>query len=279
MPPLPQVHRIPVLQLTRRYHGWSSFLFDQSLLNVTSLHPCPFVIRGNSSADHYLLGGTSTPTVVNRVAPKTPVTHRKPAFRVKSEKSRQSTGIFYPANKKSVHFDESFEQIRLYLPFEAPLALKSESVPVTNGVTATSLAYSRPCELGEKHSSWFSPSGSYLPTNQPIHLESLALSSTGEILIGRVTVLNLVFQKEVTARFTFDNWKTISEVAAQHHQSHSLSGSVVSDRFHFTINVDCLPRISSRAFHLCLRYRVLGEEYWDNNDGMDYHMNLFSSCI
>ena len=154
------------------------------------------------------------------------------------------------------------------------------------------------------------PSKSSPPAN--LLLESLNLSSssfsspstaTKPLLTGSILVRNLAFEKHVAARFTLDDWQTVSEVGAHYVASLSvLPSQILSslpfsalgdpspqrgrgwDRFTFTIHLeDYAHSLSTRTLWLSTRYRIIstypepgssqcgpGGEWWDNNDGSNY---------
>lgn len=78
-------------------------------------------------------------------------------------------------------------------------------------------------------------------------------------LHGVVRVANLAYAKEVTVRWTHDNWKTS-------HDTHAvfLSNDGATDRFAFE-----LP-INGDDVSFAIQYRSEGAEYWDNNRGSNY---------
>lgn len=93
-------------------------------------------------------------------------------------------------------------------------------------------------------------------------LESLELLPTGKQVKGAVKVLNLGFQKEVVARFTFDGRKTVSEVAAEHGKSLCSGHSTVSHRFYFLIDLERSQLEPVKVMRLCICYNMLDKEYW-----------------
>ena len=87
---------------------------------------------------------------------------------------------------------------------------------------------------------------------------------------GTIAVLNLAFEKKVSVRFTFDDWKTVSDVSAGHCQSLFLSRTIVSDLFTFIIDAESPPLDTDGRLQICACYQVLDEEFWDNNAGRNY---------
>jgi len=87
---------------------------------------------------------------------------------------------------------------------------------------------------------------------------------------GSASVKNLSFEKEVSVRYTFDNWKTGSDRRAQYKGPviHLQRGLV--DEFIFEIDLQTSSKPTKLSF--ALRYTVEGVEHWDNNNGKDYQV-------
>lgn len=203
----------------------------------------------------------------------TPGPRRKSSFRAKPGQSHMAdqNGA---VSRKTVHFGDPFEQTRLFQPVDAPLALTSRP-GATVGAATTGPTCASPFQLGHERSFCLLNSTlSAPPTWQPIRLESLALLPSGHEIRGTVAVLNIAFRKEVSARFTFDDWHTVSDIAAEHRQSLHMRDLVVADLFSFTIDKRNLPLATGSILHVCVRYKVLDQEYWDNNGGMNYEVAL-----
>ncbi|XP_060766087.1 protein phosphatase 1, regulatory subunit 3Db [Neoarius graeffei] len=100
-------------------------------------------------------------------------------------------------------------------------------------------------------------------------LEQVHCSELG--ITGSAQVLNLAFEKQVSVRYSFTGWKSSAEckacwVSSVHRDN------VQSDVFRFRLPVPpfILKPGASLEFAIC--YRVLGTEYWDNNDGQNYKL-------
>lgn len=209
---------------------------------------------------------------VSSTAPST-VTH-KSAFRYKPNQPQHIPNQGGVVTKK-VHFDDLSQKTRLFVPADAPLSLTSESLSSAGRVSEaepSSSSHFRLSRGGESCTvnSTFSPPSTW----QPIRLESLGLSPSGCSITGTIAVLNIAFQKEVFVRFTFDDWKTISNVAAEHCHSVYMRNSIVSDLFNFIIDKDSLPLDTRGDLQVCACYRVLDYEYWDNNGGKNYRVAM-----
>ena len=110
--------------------------------------------------------------------------------------------------------------------------------------------------------------------NNKVCLENCVVSnSAGNLSINCIIrVLNISFEKSVTLRFTTNGWLTSNEALASYIPN-SCDG--FSDKFSVTFSVSaggyCLTPGQRLLF--ALKYLANGEEYWDNNMGLNY------SCI
>ncbi len=86
----------------------------------------------------------------------------------------------------------------------------------------------------------------------------------GGVLSGRVRVLDLAFEKSVTVRYSTDAWLSEQDVEA-----HWVEGDDWEFRVEGLGN-ETLPE----QVQFALRYRVAGQEYWDNNGGQDYRHRM-----
>ncbi|XP_030408198.1 protein phosphatase 1 regulatory subunit 3G [Gopherus evgoodei] len=99
-------------------------------------------------------------------------------------------------------------------------------------------------------------------------LERLGQPAAALDVRGTVRVLSCPGPKEVTVRYTFNEWRSFLDAAAQ-----PLSGPEGSDppteRFHFSL---CTPPglLEGSAVHFAVCYRSQQGEYWDNNGGSNY---------
>lgn len=93
-------------------------------------------------------------------------------------------------------------------------------------------------------------------------------------VIGITNVINLDFEKDVTARYTFTEWKSCSEAKAFWVSTMSKTwedGELSCDTFRFHLPVP--PYLQpGAALQFAIRYKTCGAEYWDNNDGQNYKL-------
>ena len=88
------------------------------------------------------------------------------------------------------------------------------------------------------------------------------------VVSGLIRVTNLSYRKEVNVRFTLDGWETYRDIWADYMSSCS-DGK--NDKFTFRITVPFDFEVN-RHMEFAIRYRVLNQEFWDNNDGKNYHV-------
>ncbi|KAK0631118.1 putative phosphatase regulatory subunit-domain-containing protein [Bombardia bombarda] len=200
----------------------------------------------------------------------------RPALRPSSQR-RPSSMPGTPTFSKMVHFDSHLEHVRHFLQVDRPLAVSAGSSPVDNydsdkeyPFDAEDRAVNRsPPFEWEIHTSNF-PSETPARKALAARLERVWLSPDQKSLIGSVAVANLAFQKFVTCRFTLDYWKTTSEVTAEY-MSEIRPGN---DRFQFTIKLSDMANLETKTLFFCIRYNVIGQEHWDNNNGTNFQVDF-----
>ncbi|CAF2837607.1 unnamed protein product [Rotaria sp. Silwood2] len=93
----------------------------------------------------------------------------------------------------------------------------------------------------------------------------LKSSITGEqFLYGTLWVTNSGYYKNVTIKYTFNHWLNVCEYEAQHccHSNDFRNTDQFEFRIDFPHDVDRIDFV--------IRYRVNGQEHWDNNEGKNY---------
>jgi len=85
----------------------------------------------------------------------------------------------------------------------------------------------------------------------------------GRSIIGVVVVKNIEYSKQVSIRYTLDQWKTYSDTGGCYVTN---SNDIDTDRFSFTL---VLPKdCQSIEFAVC--YKTSTSEFWDNNYNRNY---------
>ena len=93
------------------------------------------------------------------------------------------------------------------------------------------------------------------------------------VVTGTIRVTNIAFAKEVTVRFTLDNWKSYRDIWADYLSS-SKDGK--TDKFWFRIAVPVDSAVDLEI-KFAIRYCIGGQEFWDNNLDSNYKIQYIES--
>lgn len=95
-------------------------------------------------------------------------------------------------------------------------------------------------------------------------------------IIGITHVINLHFEKDVTVRYSFTEWKSSAEAKATWVSSITKTWEGGGEEFScdaFRFHLPVPPFLRPGAFlEFAIQYKVNGAEYWDNNDGKNYKL-------
>ena len=206
----------------------------------------------------------------------------RPALRPSSMRRRPSSMPGTPTYSKAVHFqDNSLEHVRHFLQVDRPIAVSAGSSPVEPYDEENDFPF------GDDESSTRSPPYDWeiRLTNfprvsvergaLPVRTERVYLSLDTKILEGDVVVRNLAFHKSVVARFTLDYWKTTSEVVAEYNNDvRKRQAAPECDLFTFRIKLEDQANLENKTMFFCIRYSVNGQDYWDNNNSINYQVDF-----
>ncbi|KAF9980420.1 hypothetical protein BGZ65_005127 [Modicella reniformis] len=175
------------------------------------------------------------------------------------------------ATPKFVHFDTHLEHVRLFLQGEMPSCIAERETIIDNRQN------NEPTSDIELTLTNWKPvaNGAFQPVNidttgaSPLRVEDMTLSENQSELEGTVLIQNIAFHKHVSVRYTVDFWQTQSEVNAEFVES--IPGSAL-DRFGFKIVLDMEKAAVEKTFCFAVRYQVIGREFWDSNDEMNYRV-------
>ncbi|KAK7530216.1 putative phosphatase regulatory subunit-domain-containing protein [Phyllosticta citribraziliensis] len=209
----------------------------------------------------------------------------KPALRPTSRNRRRPSSMpGTPSFSKAVHFNDDIEQVRHFLQVDRPIAVSAGSSPVEAYDSEHEYPFGDEYTRREKVE-WELrltnfPRDSFERQHQPIRVEKICLSQDTSTLIGHVAVANIAFHKFVVARFTLDYWKTTSEVVAEYNNDvRRKQTNDGYDRFVFNIKLADQAHLESKTMLLCVRYNVNGQEFWDNNNSMNYQADFIKKTI
>ncbi|KAI1102564.1 carbohydrate-binding module family 21 protein [Jackrogersella minutella] len=203
----------------------------------------------------------------------------RPALRAQR---RPSSMPGTPTFSKAVHFDSHLEHVRHFLQVDRPLAVSAGSSPAENYESDTEYPFGVDEKVSPRSPSFEwelvvnnFPADTPIRRALPIRLERVWMSPDQKCLIGSAAVANLAFQKAVVCRFTFDYWKTTSEVAAEYHQEiRPRDIEAGHDRFQFSLKLSDFANLEAKTLFFCIRYTVNGLEYWDNNNGFNFQVDF-----
>ncbi|KAF9147639.1 hypothetical protein BG015_010680 [Linnemannia schmuckeri] len=159
---------------------------------------------------------------------------------------------------KYVHFNTQLEHVRLFLQGETPACVGERETLVDPRQHDRSTS-----DIKVALSNW---TPVVADSFQPVNIDSGAAPLQ---LHGKILVQNIAFHKHVSVRYTIDFWQTQCEVGAEFEES--IKGTSV-DRFSFVIPLGMERTVVEKTFCLAVRYRVIGREFWDSNNGMNYHI-------
>ena len=210
----------------------------------------------------------------------------RPALRASSKGRRPSSMPGTPTYSKAVHFQEnSLEHVRHFLQVDRPIAVSAGSSPVESFDDDVEFPF------GDGDSRSSSPPHDWeirLPNFpretvdravSPVRTEKVYLSPDTRVLMGKVAVRNLSFHKLVVARFTLDYWKTTSEVVAEYDNDvRKTQTNDGYDRFTFNIKLEDQANLENKTMFFCVRYNVGGQDYWDNNNSINYQVDFSKKC-
>ncbi|KAK2851249.1 hypothetical protein Q5P01_007525 [Channa striata] len=206
----------------------------------------------------------------------------KPIIRQRSHSLPSTTGKKKECRNVGVRFVDSrgldLEDIRLFKSGEDPFVPHHVTFRLLMGAE---LAAGRHLEISLPY---MKPLFSQQPGDQPgflhrlceqkVCLERILCFELG--VIGITQVLNLDFEKDVIARYSFTEWKSCTETKASWVSSMTNTWeeggrSLSCDTFHFRLPIP--PFLQPGAvLEFAIQYKVCGAEYWDNNDGENYKL-------
>lgn len=218
---------------------------------------------------------------------KTPILRKKsgelvrPALRPSSARRRPSSMPSTPTFSKAVHFDSHLEHVRHFLQFDEPLVVNAGSSPIKAYGSDTKLPFGKEDESngGSPPYKWELVVSSF-PAETPerllllVRVERIFLSSDNKVLIGRVAVANLAYNKIVITRFTVDYWKTTSEVVAEYNDDYQQKNADGYDRFDFNIKLADQGNLEAKTMFFYVKYVVNGQEYWDSNNSANFQIDF-----
>ncbi|KAL9599276.1 MAG: hypothetical protein Q9219_003978 [cf. Caloplaca sp. 3 TL-2023] len=206
----------------------------------------------------------------------------KPALSKNGSRRRPLSVPGTPTYSKAVHFDAiSLENVRTFCGSDRPIVVSAGTSPAEQYSSDIEFPFGDdPAKKRSQAYTWdirLSNFPSDTPERMlaPVRVERIYLSTDNKTLMGSIAVANLAFHKTVVARFTLDYWKTTSEVVADY--TNDVRRKQIGDgydRFVFSIRLEDQANLESKIMFFCVRYNVNGQEYWDNNNSINYQVNF-----
>ena len=95
------------------------------------------------------------------------------------------------------------------------------------------------------------------------------------VITGLVRVTNLSYMKEVTVRFTLNEWETYRDIWADFM---STCSDGRTETFSFRISIPHDFEVNQHM-EFAIRYRVPDKEFWDNNNHNNYHVRCSEKLV
>ncbi|KNB06460.1 hypothetical protein FOXG_19678 [Fusarium oxysporum f. sp. lycopersici 4287] len=190
-----------------------------------------------------------------------------------------------PTLYKSVRFDSDLENIRYFHEMDRPFDVSKDTSPVTD-CDETDL-FPPPYKSLKKRALPYEwelitpnfPHDTTARETMPVRLERVSLSNDQMAILGSLIVANLAFEKSVVCRFTFDFWNTIWETTAKYDYKTNAGEIPGYDRFVFSIMLADTVDFEAQPLFICIRYAVNGQEYWDNNSGTNFQVDIIKRYL
>lgn len=275
----PQLQRPPLSQEARKISHSRSSTDSNIIFESPQKQTPPVVLRPDTDdSDSEHSPTTDRPPMLRKKSGELV----RPALRPSSRR-RPSSMPGTPTYSKAVHFDSHLEHVRHFLQVDRPLAVSAGSSPVENYESESEFPFGSDETNARPRSSTYEwdisvanfPPESDARRSKPVFVERIFLSSDKKNLIGNIAVQNLAFQKAVIVRFTFDYWKTTSEIGADYNNDIRRKGVHDNlDRFSFSIKLADQTNLENKTLFFCVRYTVDGQEFWDNNNSSNYQVDF-----
>lgn len=165
---------------------------------------------------------------------------------------------------KKVRFADSIGQSLVSIKFVTPY-LHHESNPL---LTEQSSDHLHPTFSSEYVKSLYSQQ----ITSLPVSLKCLHAASTG--IVGYVMVQNISYEKRVAVRYTHDYWESYTDTSAEY-----LFSSEDENLDVFVFVITCKKGIDEYSVEFAVCYQVAGFEYWDNNLGRNYRIDVKNNLM
>ncbi|CEJ90060.1 hypothetical protein VHEMI05868 [[Torrubiella] hemipterigena] len=195
-----------------------------------------------------------------------------------------SSSASSPTSPKSVHFDTVLD-ICPFFTSETPISVSTRSSSTCRTLdskeSSREFGWIGPDDTGPSTPIGWTAVPSYNRTitnttnEPPVIFCGLRVANEQQSLVGCAAVANIAYHKSVTCLFTFDDWTTVSTVAATFVRHVDSKDAILGhDWFTFEIDISGINDLQLRTCSLCIRYIVDNQEFWDNNGGSNFQVNF-----
>lgn len=200
------------------------------------------------------------------LSPKEDFTKRPPSPKKSKKKLSFADDHGLPlTNEKIIH----------EMPHEPPPLIGSDKIDLL--VRKLKLTIPLKTEENQKSQKAFAfdfqqPMSNYIAFKENLEKNKVALENIvcrNRSILGTIKVRNMSFEKEVIVRMTYDSWRTFTDIRTKHIKN-AYEGNL-QDTFKFTTSVPKVYNPSSNI-EFCICYKMNGNEYWDNNNNLNYKM-------
>eukprot|EP00127_Corallochytrium_limacisporum_P007061 Clim_evm21s241 gene=Clim_evmTU21s241 len=138
-------------------------------------------------------------------------------------------------------------------------------------------SYARPFVYKARNLNFTKPTAMSVSPSMSGLVEMAAIDCAfGRALAGFVIVRNLAYEKDVTVRYSMDGWQTYHDLHCQ--WIYSVNSGIDCFRFEIPLSHNS-PEAAGQLYgdinvEMCVRYRCVNCEWWDNNFGQNYKLVL-----
>lgn len=194
----------------------------------------------------------------------------------KTENKVTTSPEFYGTRKKKVSFadDKGLKLVEIReIDSPSPPKWADDVITLLIGSRKRSVVKEKKWKLSFDHPPWSDEKLEEALEANMVSLESISIKEgTDDYLTGVIKVKNLAFEKNVFLRVTFDRWLSYEDIPCTYQEP---STTVVKankyDTFHFNFKISPVAT-RYEVVEFSVGFRCNGQEYWDNNGGINYRL-------
>ncbi|KAI8374209.1 putative phosphatase regulatory subunit-domain-containing protein [Radiomyces spectabilis] len=161
---------------------------------------------------------------------------------------------------KSVKFDlDHLEHICLFRKAQTPRAIRQQRI-FWAGHTDT-----------VEYIDWPSAEEQSTMTAMVRVEKAICVTPDSRTIVGRLQIRNLAYHKIVSVRYTWNDWLTVENVPATYREP---LGNDATNNLYDVFGFSIPHQSGQHHLSFAVQYVVNGTEYWENNQGRNYKLNL-----